>query len=238
MSSGISRGGRWASSTATSLRTTCSSPSRVRPRCSTSGSPSSIARCVETEVGTVKGKLRYMAPEQIRGDVLDRRADVYAAGVILWEALAGERMWKGVGDAEIRARVGAGDLPPPPSRIRRAAGAGADLPQRPGPRSLPASGHRAGDGRRARGRPGGARCARHARARRARRRTVRGVAAEQARRGRGARRPCGGRERANHQRASTGDGRGDTGGARPGGARRRDGACAAVARGGGRGGTD
>jgi hypothetical protein len=71
---------------------------------------------VETEVGTVKGKLRYMAPEQIRGDVLDRRADVYAAGVILWEALAGERMWKGAGDAEIRARVGAGDLPPPPSR--------------------------------------------------------------------------------------------------------------------------
>ncbi|HLK93109.1 MAG TPA: serine/threonine-protein kinase [Polyangia bacterium] len=69
---------------------------------------------VETEVGTVKGKIRYMAPEQLRGEVLDRRADVYSAGVILWEALAGERMWKGVGDAEIRARVGAGDLPVPP----------------------------------------------------------------------------------------------------------------------------
>jgi len=71
---------------------------------------------VETEVGTVKGKIRYMAPEQLRGDVLDRRADVYAAGVILWEALAGERMWRGFDDAEIRARVGAGDLPLPPSR--------------------------------------------------------------------------------------------------------------------------
>jgi eukaryotic-like serine/threonine-protein kinase len=70
---------------------------------------------VETEVGTVKGKIRYMAPEQLRGDVLDRRADVYAAGVILWEALAGERMWKGIGEGEIRARVQAGDLPPPPS---------------------------------------------------------------------------------------------------------------------------
>jgi serine/threonine-protein kinase len=69
---------------------------------------------VETEVGTVKGKIRYMAPEQLRGDVLDRRADLYAAGVILWEALAGERMWKGIGEAEIRARVQAGDLPPPP----------------------------------------------------------------------------------------------------------------------------
>jgi eukaryotic-like serine/threonine-protein kinase len=71
---------------------------------------------VETEVGTIKGKVRYMAPEQLRGDLLDRRADIYAAGVILWEALAGERMWKGVADAEIRARVAAGDLPPPPSR--------------------------------------------------------------------------------------------------------------------------
>ena len=60
---------------------------------------------VETEVGTVKGKLRYMAPEQIRGDKLDRRADIYAAGVILWEALTGERMWKVSAEGEIRARV-------------------------------------------------------------------------------------------------------------------------------------
>ena len=71
---------------------------------------------VETEVGTVKGKIRYMAPEQVRGAVLDRRADIYAAGVMLWEALAGERMWKGIGEAEIRARVQAGDLPPAPAR--------------------------------------------------------------------------------------------------------------------------
>ena len=68
---------------------------------------------VETEVGTVKGKLRYMAPEQVAGDKLDRRADVYAAGVILWEALTGERMWKGSSEGEIRARVLAGDLPLP-----------------------------------------------------------------------------------------------------------------------------
>ena len=66
---------------------------------------------VETEVGTVKGKLRYMAPEQVAGDKLDRRADIYAAGVILWEALTGERMWKGSSEGEIRARVLAGDLP-------------------------------------------------------------------------------------------------------------------------------
>src|SRR6185503_55782 len=67
---------------------------------------------VETEVGTVKGKLRYMAPEQIAGDKLDRRADVYAAGVILWEALTGERMWKASSsEPDIRTRVLAGNLP-------------------------------------------------------------------------------------------------------------------------------
>ena len=68
---------------------------------------------VETEVGTIKGKLRYMAPEQIAGDKLDRRADIYAAGVILWEALTGERMWKTSSESDIRARVLAGDLPTP-----------------------------------------------------------------------------------------------------------------------------
>ena len=70
---------------------------------------------VETEVGTVKGKLRYMAPEHLAGDRLDRRADVYAAGVILWEAVTGERMWKTASEQEIRARVLAGDLPMPES---------------------------------------------------------------------------------------------------------------------------
>jgi serine/threonine-protein kinase len=68
---------------------------------------------VETEVGMVKGKLRYMAPEQIAGDKLDRRADIYAAGVILWETLTGERMWKASSEHEIRQRVLAGDLPMP-----------------------------------------------------------------------------------------------------------------------------
>lgn len=66
---------------------------------------------VETEVGTIKGRLRYMAPEQIAGEPLDRRADIYSAGVILWEALAGERMWKACSESEIRLRVVQGDVP-------------------------------------------------------------------------------------------------------------------------------
>lgn len=48
----------------------------------------------ETEVGVVKGKASYMAPEHARGAIVDRRADVFATGVVLWEALAGQRLFR------------------------------------------------------------------------------------------------------------------------------------------------
>jgi len=46
-----------------------------------------------TAVGSVKGKARYMAPEQASGQPVDRRVDVYAAGIVLWELLTGEKYW-------------------------------------------------------------------------------------------------------------------------------------------------
>ncbi len=44
---------------------------------------------VETNTGVIKGKVAYMAPEQMRGEPADLRADLYAVGAMLWEAAAG-----------------------------------------------------------------------------------------------------------------------------------------------------
>lgn len=48
-----------------------------------------------TAPGKVKGKLAYMAPEQLLGQSVDARTDVFAAGVVLWEALCGRRLFAG-----------------------------------------------------------------------------------------------------------------------------------------------
>jgi serine/threonine-protein kinase len=53
-----------------------------------------------TEDGRVKGKLAYMAPEQIAGETtVDRRTDIYAAAIVFWEILTGKRLFHGPNDA-------------------------------------------------------------------------------------------------------------------------------------------
>jgi serine/threonine-protein kinase len=52
-------------------------------------------RLQTTREGQVKGKASYLAPEQVRGEKSDRRTDVYAASVVLWEVLAGRRLFTG-----------------------------------------------------------------------------------------------------------------------------------------------
>ncbi len=66
-----------------------------------------------TREGHAKGKLGYMAPEQIHGELLSRRTDTYAAGVVLWEALTGKRLFAGDNDATVLARVLSGSYPKP-----------------------------------------------------------------------------------------------------------------------------
>jgi hypothetical protein len=65
-----------------------------------------------TRAGIIKGKLSYMPPEQLIGDAtIDRRADVFAVGVMLWEALARRRMWEGVGQQDMMRALVEGHLP-------------------------------------------------------------------------------------------------------------------------------
>ncbi|MEM9696613.1 MAG: serine/threonine-protein kinase, partial [Myxococcota bacterium] len=66
-------------------------------------------RTTETKTGVVKGKMTYMPPEQALGLEIDRRADIYSVGVMLWEAATGRRMWKGVDDVVILGKLIKGD---------------------------------------------------------------------------------------------------------------------------------
>jgi serine/threonine-protein kinase len=63
-----------------------------------------------TQAGMFKGKIAYTSPEQLRG-VVTRATDIYAAAVVLWEALAGRRLHPGMTEAELVAVVSSGEAP-------------------------------------------------------------------------------------------------------------------------------
>lgn len=58
-----------------------------------------------TDVGVIKGKVGYMSPEQLNQGAVDRRTDVFAAGVVFWEMLTGRRLFKGNSEVEAIAKV-------------------------------------------------------------------------------------------------------------------------------------
>jgi serine/threonine-protein kinase len=62
--------------------------------------------------GQVAGKLSYMAPEQLRGEAIDMRADIFPLGVVMYELLLGRRLFRGQRE-EVTRRVLEGDIPPP-----------------------------------------------------------------------------------------------------------------------------
>lgn len=77
------------------------------------------SRLSTTRGGQLKGKLSYMAPEQATGGELDRRADVYAAGLVMWETLTGRRCFKAEHDAQILAMVLEGVARSPRELVRQ-----------------------------------------------------------------------------------------------------------------------
>lgn len=66
-----------------------------------------------TDPGTIKGKFSYMAPEVISGGAITRQTDVFSAGVILWELLAGKKLFGGTSDQERIVGIIRGDYPSP-----------------------------------------------------------------------------------------------------------------------------
>jgi serine/threonine-protein kinase len=76
------------------------------------GIAKAVGRSQATRAGVMKGKLGYMAPEQLRFEPVSARTDVYAAAVVLWEALTCARLFAGE-DEQVVRDILAGDAPPP-----------------------------------------------------------------------------------------------------------------------------
>ncbi|HEY6459854.1 MAG TPA: protein kinase, partial [Polyangiaceae bacterium] len=84
------------------------------PRVLDFGVAKAVGRLCTTREGQLKGKLPYMAPEQLGGgDAVDRRTDVYAAGVVLWETLARQRLFTGANEAVVIRQVLEQPVPAP-----------------------------------------------------------------------------------------------------------------------------
>ncbi|MDP9150220.1 MAG: serine/threonine protein kinase, partial [Myxococcota bacterium] len=77
------------------------------------GVAKAAGRVQSTREGQLKGKLAYMAPEQITTGVVTRKTDVYAAAVMLWEVLAGRRLFSGENEAKVLSLVLGGQVDPP-----------------------------------------------------------------------------------------------------------------------------
>ena len=73
-------------------------------------------RSYHTVSGTLKGKAPYMAPEQILGGTLDRRADVFSLGVLLFEVTTRTRLYSAMNDANAMKTILAGEVPDPAQR--------------------------------------------------------------------------------------------------------------------------
>jgi serine/threonine protein kinase len=71
-------------------------------------------RAGQTSTGVIKGKVAYMAPEQAVGAAVDRRADVWSAGIVTWELFAGHRLYPNGEGVATLVRL----LREPPPRLR------------------------------------------------------------------------------------------------------------------------
>jgi serine/threonine protein kinase len=76
------------------------------------------SRMASTRAGTLKGKLAYMSPEQVAGEPIDRRTDIFALGVVLWELTTGQRLFRMESDLDTLAKVQECNVPRPSTIVR------------------------------------------------------------------------------------------------------------------------
>ncbi len=67
---------------------------------------------VKSQIGSIKGKISYMAPEQVRGLPVDHRVDLFSLGTVLYEMLTGVQVFRDEGDFATMERVRAANAPP------------------------------------------------------------------------------------------------------------------------------
>ena len=77
------------------------------------GLAKAVDRLTSTVAGIVKGKLAYMSPEQIGGQGVDRRSDVFSLGTTLWELTMDRRLFKCERDVDTMLKVQAAEVPDP-----------------------------------------------------------------------------------------------------------------------------
>ncbi len=81
------------------------------------GIAKATVRLASTQDGHIKGKIPYMAPEQVRSKLVDRRTDIYAASAVLWEVLVGRRLLEPDNEAALIAKILSAPIDPPSKHV-------------------------------------------------------------------------------------------------------------------------
>ncbi|MCU0692061.1 MAG: protein kinase, partial [Polyangiaceae bacterium] len=81
------------------------------------GIAKAIGRIAPTQVGSIKGKLGYMSPEQVRGLPVDQRTDIFSVGICLWEFLTLRRLFHGDNDLVVMGQIRNARVAPPRSVV-------------------------------------------------------------------------------------------------------------------------
>src|SRR5581483_3957143 len=81
------------------------------------GIAKAVGKLHKTDSGAVMGKLRYMSPEQVTGEPLDGRSDLFSLGVVLWELFCGRALFDGEHPGQVADQVKRAEIPLP-SKLR------------------------------------------------------------------------------------------------------------------------